>query len=214
MTEQILCKRCGQRRARRACPALEADICTICCGTEREVSISCPLDCEYLKEAHRREKALPVEETEAVEPGMELTEEFLQRHKELLLLTAYSLVQAAMRTPGAVDTDALEALEALIKTHRTSQSGLIYETRAENSVAAAVQRAFSESLAGFKKMMGERDAQGEPRDRDVLGILIFLRRFGLQNINGRPRGRMFIDLLRHMTPAELRIDESAPSIIL
>ena len=214
MTEQILCKRCGQRRARRACPALEADICTICCGTEREVSISCPLDCEYLKEAHRREKALPVEETEAVEPGMELTEEFLQRHKELLLLTAYSLVQAAMRTPGAVDTDALEALEALIKTHRTSQSGLIYETRAENSVAAAVQRAFSESLAGFKKMMGERDAQGEPRDRDVLGILIFLRRFGLQNMNGRPRGRMFIDLLRHMTPAELRIDERAPSIIL
>jgi hypothetical protein len=145
---------------------------------------------------------------------MELTEEFLQRHKELLLLTAYSLVQAAMRTPGAVDTDALAALDALIKTHRTSESGLIYETRAENSVAAAVQRAFSESLAGFKKMMAERDALAEPRARDVLGILVFLRRFGRRNMNGRPRGRMFIDLLRHMTPEELRIDERAPGIIL
>jgi len=145
---------------------------------------------------------------------VELTEEFMQRHQELLLLTAYSLVQAAMRTPGAVDADALAALDALIKTHRTSESGLIYETRAENLVAAAVQRAFSETLAGFTKMLGERDALAEPREKDILSMLVFLRGFGRQNMNGRPRGRMFIDLLRHMTPEELRIDERAPGIIL
>jgi hypothetical protein len=214
MSEPILCKRCGQRRARRACPALGADICTICCGTEREVSISCPFECEHLQEAHRREKPAPVETPEAPEPGVELSEEFMQRHKELLLLTAYSLVKAALCTPGAVDTDVLAALDALIKTHRTSESGLIYETRAENSVAAAVQRSFSQTLAGFTKMMGERDALAEPREKDILSMLVFLRGFSLQNINGRPRGRMFIDLLRHMTPEELRIDERAPSIIL
>jgi hypothetical protein len=47
----------------------------------------------------------------------------------------------------------------------------------------------------------------------MLGILVFIRRFGRQNLNGRPRGRMFLDLLRHMTP-EQGIDERAPSIIL
>ena len=140
MSETILCKRCGQRRARRACPALQADICTICCGTEREVSISCPLDCEYLKEAHVREKSLPVDPKDAVHKEIEVTEEFLRQHEELLLFVIYSLLQAALRTPGAVDTDVLEALEALIKTYKTAESGLIYESRPENSVAAAVQR--------------------------------------------------------------------------
>jgi len=157
---------------------------------------------------------MPVETKETAEPGMELTEEFLQQHKELLLLTAYSLVQAALRTPGAVDTDALEALEALIKTQRTGESGLIYETRAESPLAAAVQRAFSESLDGFKKILGEREGSAQPREKDLLGILVFLRGFGRQNLNGRQRGRMFIDLLRHMTPVDLRIDERVPSIIL
>lgn len=213
MSEPILCKRCGQRRARRACPALQADICAICCGTEREVSISCPLDCEYLREAHLREKALPVDPKNAHQ-DVDVSEEFIRQHEELLLFSIYSLLQAALRTPGAVDTDALEALDALIKTYRTAESGLIYESRAENAVAAAVQRAFSASLADYQKIRAERESSLAPlRDKEILGILVFLSRFGRQNLNGRPKGRLFLDMLSRMTPQQ-RIDERAPSIIL
>jgi hypothetical protein len=214
MPETILCKRCGQRRARRACPALQADICAICCGTEREVSLSCPLECEHLREAHLREKSLPVDPKNVAHPDIEVSEEFLRQHEELLLFSIYSLLEAALRTPGAVDTDALEALEALIKTHRTAESGLIYESRAENAVAAAVQRAFSDSLADYQKVRAEREGALAPlRDKEILGILVFLSRFGQQNLNGRPKGRLFLDVLRRMTPPQ-RIDERAPSIIL
>ena len=213
MPEPILCKRCGHRRARRACPALHADICTICCGTEREVSISCPLECEYLREAHQREKALPVDPKDVFDPDVDVSEDFIREHEEFLLFAIYSLVEAALRTPGAVDSDALEALDALIKTQRTAESGLIYESRPENLVAAAVQRAFSESLADYQKLRSEREGLSSLRGKEILGVLVFLRRFGQLNLNGRPRGRMFLDLLRHMTP-EQRIDERAPSIIL
>jgi hypothetical protein len=213
MPEPILCQRCGQRRARRACPALHADICTICCGTEREVSISCPLECEYLREAHLREKPLPVDPKDTVEPDVDVSEDFIRQHEELLLFAIYSLVQAALRTPGAVDTDALEALDALIKTQRTAESGLIYESHPDNLVAAAVQRAFSDSLTDYEKIRSDRQALAPLLGKEILGILVFLRRFGQQNLNGRPRGRMFLDLLRQMTP-EQRIDERAPSIIL
>jgi hypothetical protein len=212
MSEQILCKHCGQRRARRACPALPGDICAICCGTEREVSLSCPLDCEHLREAHRHEKSLPVDPKDLFEPEVEVDENFVRRHEELLLFCISSLLQAAVRTPGAVDRDALEALDALIKTHRIAESGLIYESRPDNLVAAAVQRAYSESLADYRKILAEREGHARVRDKDIFGILVFLRRVGQQNLNGRPRGRMFIDVLRHMTP-EQRIDERAPSII-
>jgi hypothetical protein len=214
MPETILCKRCGQRRARRACPALQADICAICCGTEREVSISCPLECEYLREAHLREKSLPVDPKNVAHQDIEVSEEFLNEHEELLLFSIYSLLQAALRTPGAVDSDALEALDALIKTRRTAEAGLIYESRPENAIAAAVQRAFSDSLADYDKIRIEREGLLAPmRDKDILGVLIFLSRFGQQNLNGRPKGRLFLDVLSRMTPQQ-RIDERAPSIIL
>jgi hypothetical protein len=213
MPEPILCQRCGQRRARRACPALHADICAICCGTEREVSIACPLECEYLHEAHKREKPLAVDPKDAAEPDVDVSEEFIREQEEFLLFAMYSLVQAALRTPGAVDTDALEALDALIKTQRTAESGLIYESHPANMVAAAVQRGFSDSLADYQKIRAESGTQASLRGKDILGVLVFLRRFGQQSLNGRPRGRMFLDLLRQMTP-EQRIDERAPSIIL
>ncbi|MBV8552657.1 MAG: hypothetical protein JOY54_15275 [Acidobacteriaceae bacterium] len=214
MSEPIICKICGKRRARRSCPAVNGDICTICCGTEREVSLSCPLECEYLQEAHRREKPAPVPENELLSnPDIVVTEEFIRSHEEFLLFSIYSLVQAALRTPGAIDADALAALEALIQTHRTLESGLVYETRPENTVAAAVQRAFAASLDDYQKLRAEREALSPARNSDILAILVFLHRMGQQNRNGRPRGRMFLDLLLHMVP-ETGVDERAPSIIL
>src|SRR5438552_11464402 len=131
MPEIILCKICGKRRARRACPAVHGDICALCCGTEREVTLTCPLECEYLREAHRREKPTPVPDSQLANPDIVLNEEFLQMHEEFLAVCSYSLVQAALRTSGAVDSDVMEALEALMQTHRTLESGLYYETIAQ-----------------------------------------------------------------------------------
>ncbi len=213
MAETILCKLCGQRRAKRACPAVHGYICSVCCGTEREVSLTCPLDCEYLREAHRREKPVPLEAKDVADPDIEVSETFIRSHEELLLFCVYSLVQAALRTPGAVDTDVLAALEALVKTHRTSEAGLIYETRPENTLAAAVQRAFSNSLADYKKVKDEEEIERPARNAELLTMLVFLRRIGQQNSNGRSRGRVFIDMLSQMTP-DTRVDERAPSIIL
>src|SRR3954454_9163915 len=213
MAQPILCKICGKRRARRSCPAVNGEICSICCGTEREVSLSCPLHCEYLQEAHRREKPLAVDESVPLYPEISVSESFVREHEELLLFSVYSLVQASLRTSGAIDTDILAALKALIQTHRTLDSGLLYETRAENTIAKAIQRSFTESLAEYQKVREERESLSPIRNSEVIAILVFLYRIGVQNQNGRPRGRMFLDLLRQMTP-ETGVEERAPSIIL
>src|SRR5579885_1132031 len=213
MPEPILCKICGKRRARRPCPAVQGDICTVCCGAEREVSLSCPLDCEYLQEAHRREKPVPLSANEISNPDIRVTEEFVAAREELLLFCIYSLVQAAIATSGTIDTDVMQALEALIQTHRTRETGLVYETRPESAVAAAVQRAFNSSLDEYEKVQREREPLHPVRNADILAILVFLHRIGQQNQNGRPRGRMFLDLLRQMTP-DTRVPERQPSIIL
>lgn len=213
MPNQILCKICGKRRARRACPAVQGDICTICCGTEREVSLSCPLDCEYLQEAHQHEKPLPITEDQISYPDVQVTEEFIHEHDQLLLFCVHSLVQAALKSSGAIDADVMAALEALIQTRRTLESGLVYETRAENAVAISVQHLFSSSLADYQKLK-QREGLGILRSSDVLSVLVFLHRLGQQNQNGRPRGRMYLDLLRQMIPDDVGVEERAPSIIL
>ncbi|HSU55465.1 MAG TPA: hypothetical protein VLT36_15525, partial [Candidatus Dormibacteraeota bacterium] len=105
MPELVLCKICQKRRARRFCPAVSGDICTICCGTEREVSLTCPLNCEYLEEAHKREKPIDVPHGQLSNSDIRVTEEFLREHEELLLFSIYSLLEAALRTPGANDSD-------------------------------------------------------------------------------------------------------------
>jgi hypothetical protein len=167
-----------------------------------------------LKEAHLREKSLPVGPKDAAHKDIEVTEEFIREQEELLLFSIYSLLNSSLRTEGAVDTDALEALEALIKTYLTAESGLIYESRPDNTVAAAIQKKFAESLADYQKIRAEREDDRPPlRDKEILGILVFLARFGQQNLNGRPKGRLFLDVLSRMTPPE-RIDEREPSIIL
>ena len=44
----MVCPICNKRKAKRPCPARAESICSICCGTEREVTIDCPSDCMYL----------------------------------------------------------------------------------------------------------------------------------------------------------------------
>jgi hypothetical protein len=213
MPESILCKICGKRRARRFCPAVEGDICPLCCGTEREVTLSCPLECEYLKEAHRREKPVLISRNQLANPDIDVNEEFIRSHEEFLLFCIYSLLHAALRVPGAVDSDVVDALEALIQTHRTLESGLVYETRAHNTIAAEIQHSFTASLADYQKLRHERERLSPIRNVETLAILVFLHRLAQQNQNGRPRGRMYLDLLRQMTPDQ-SAKAIAPSIIL
>jgi hypothetical protein len=209
--EPILCKICQKRRARRYCPAVQGDICPLCCGTHREIAFTCPLECEFLQEAHRHEKPAPP--AELAYPEVAVSEEFLASQEELFMVCAHALVEGALRVSGAIDTDLMSALDALIQTHRTLDSGLLYETRAENALAASIQRSVADALDDYQKLRTERDPLTPVRNNEVLGVLVFLHRLGGQNRNGRPRGRMYLDLLRHAVPPA-RAEEPAPGIII
>jgi hypothetical protein len=177
------------------------------------VTLACPLECEYLREAHRREKPIPLPAKEIANSDIAVNEEFIRSHEEFLLFCIFSLVEAALRTRGSVDADVIDALEALIQTHRTLESGLYYQTRAQNTIAAGIQRSFEASLADYQKLRTEREHLSPVRNIEILAILVFLHRLAQRNQNGRPRGRMYLDLLRQMTP-EPGIEAQAPSIIL
>jgi hypothetical protein len=200
MDEKKLCHLCQRRAPRRYCPALERDICSVCCGTEREQSIGCPLDCEYLRDARYHERLPELDPKTLPNTEIELTDRFIDEHKELAIVLGRLLFVAAMETNGVVDADMREALASLVMTYKTASSGLIYEARPDNALAAAVAARFREELDKFRDDVAKRFPERAIRDKDLLRVLVFWQRLEYQRSNGRRKGRAFIESLYTLLP--------------
>jgi hypothetical protein len=109
------------------------------------------------------------------------------------------LLEATLSAAGAVDSDVREALQSLIRTYRTLQSGLYYETRPANRIAAGIHQRMQEAVETLRKELAEKNAT-PVRDAEILGTLVFLERVEINQNNGRPRGRAFLDYLRAYFP--------------
>jgi hypothetical protein len=207
------CAICQTRRPRRFCPGVGGDICSLCCGTEREVTVDCPFDCEYLREARRHEK---VSSDPSLAPNQDipLTEKFLQEHRDLLNFVGRAIVNAGLGTAGAVDFDVREALDSLIRTYRTLQSGVYYESLPPNPLAAAIHQGVQAALAEYRRGEVQRTGMTRTRDSDILGILAFLQRVELDHNNGRRRGRAFLDALSSYSREPEPAGPSESSLIL
>jgi hypothetical protein len=202
----VSCRICESRKPRRYCPGVVGDICAPCCGTERENTVSCPLDCEYLLESRRHERFDAVDPDSMPNRDIRVSEEFLGEHEQLLGFLSRVLLAAALQAHDATDRDVRDALEALIKTYRTRQSGLIYETRPDNPYAGMIVQHVNASLEQFQEELRRESGMRTLRDTDVLGVLVFVQRIAVHWDNKRPRGRSFLSLLfeRHgeqLTPA-------------
>jgi hypothetical protein len=207
----MACAICHIRKPRRFCPGVRGDICTICCGTEREVTVDCPWDCAYLQEARKHERSAPVNPDGFPNQEIRVSEEFLQDHEALLVAMA-----RAFDTAGAVDLDVREALDALIRTYRTLERGVYYETRPDNALASRISRSMQSAIEEYRGHETERLQTRHTRDADVLTTLVFLQRLELDRNNGRPRGKAFLDFLRSFFGVEddATAVTSASSLIL
>ncbi len=191
----MACPLCGVRRPRRFCPGTSRDICAPCCGAGRETTISCPLDCEYLKEARKHDRPPATAAPPSEHPDIKITEEFLDRNGGLVAALGRAVPAASFRIQGAVDRDAREALDALIRTWRTLESGIYYETQPDNPLAAGICDAAQEAITSFREEEKRQVGVSRTRDADVLGVLTHLHDLAVAFDNGRPRGRAFLHLL-------------------
>jgi hypothetical protein len=197
---RVVCPQCEKRQARRFCPGIREDICAPCCGVERENSIECPFGCEYLREAREREKPNEIDPASIPNPDVRITDEFVAEHQRLIGATARLLYQAAAEVPGAIDFDIREALDAMVRTLSTLDSGLIYETRPPNPLAAGIQVRFQEGIRQLREDVARQTGVHSIRDKDVLGVVVFWQRMELSWNNNRRRGRAFLDSLAPMSP--------------
>lgn len=195
------CVICGIRKPKRRCPGVHGDICTVCCGTEREQTVLCPLGCEYLHEAHLHERIPEVNLSKVPNGEFSLSEKFLKKYEETLSILGAAVFEAAMKSQAATDYDAREALEALIVSCKAAETGLIYESKPVNPYAAAIFDLIHKRIQGL----------GDLRDQAILSVLIFLQRLEYRTNNGRRRSRAFLGHLRKIYSLRLELEALANS---
>jgi len=212
----VVCPLCGTRRARRGCPALDKQICAVCCGTKRLVQIRCPTDCAWLATAREHPPATLVRQRQRdVEILSRILRDLNERQSQLLFLVATFLTRyhpAELHAP--IDDDVAEALGSLAATFETASRGLIYDHRPASVLAERLATALRPVLEEAGRGAGsafERDAavvlrRLEEAIRDV-------RTFDQTN------RQAFLDLLRRVmapSPDAPAVEETpdAPRLIV
>lgn len=197
----MTCVICEKRRPRRYCPGVRGEICALCCGAEREMTIRCPSGCQYLMEARKHEQTAGLSAETVPHRDISISEEFLNEHASLIMALSGALKSEAERA-NAVDSDAREALEGLIQTYRTLQSGILYESVPPNPLAATVYQAVRGAAANYQEEERRASGMTQTRDGDVLRSLVFLDVLAAERNNSRRYGRSFLDALIHFQPPE------------
>src|SRR3984885_14822740 len=100
---ELSCMICEVRKEKRFCPAVHGRICPQCCGEQREVTLDCPSDCQYLQQSREHEKPRSAEEFDqgALFLQVEISDQFTYEREHLLMGLSYALVKAAPAYPHA-----------------------------------------------------------------------------------------------------------------
>ena len=158
-----LCLLCGARKARRACPALQQEICAVCCGTKRLTEIRCPQTCGYLQSA-RSHPAAAVRRRDERElrffaTVLQGTTE--QQRAIFAFLQTVIARHAANAIPKLVDRDVVDAAGALAASFETATRGIIYDQQPTSlpgqRLAAEIRQQIEQTL----------HASERPLDRDL-----------------------------------------------
>ncbi len=192
------CAICEVRKEKRFCPAVHGRICPQCCGEQREVTLDCPSDCPYLRQAREHEKPRSAAE---VDPAglflqVEISDQFMYEKEHLLMGLTYALAKAARADRSLHDQDLIAALSVLATSYeRRVNSGLHYEqpltSETQRRVAAEIETMVKEYREAEQKHTGRTSL----RDSDVLKALVFLLRLAHGRTSGRPKSRAFVEFL-------------------
>lgn len=199
----MACAICNKRKAKRFCPAKAEAICSVCCGTEREVTIDCPSDCPYLvasrqHDSERRE----IDRSKLPFPDFKIPASFPRSNGPLLMALNYAICAYARQRPQVVDADVIGAFQALAETYRTLTSGIYYEKPPDYLLQRELYEALKGTLEDFRKRETEQVGVSSTRDSEIRDALMFFSQLGATRTNGRPKGRAFLDLLRSQLPPE------------
>ena len=148
----MTCPLCRTRKAKRTCPAVGQQICTVCCATKRLVEIACPPTCIYLTTGQRH-PAATVKRQQERDLAVLLTALGRLSEPQLQIFFVIHAFISRFAPDGLslVDSDVAEAAGALATSFETASRGVLYEGQAASPAGEALRRqlkAYLTTLAG------------------------------------------------------------------
>jgi len=194
----MVCPLCGERKAKRACPALNKLICAVCCGTKRLVEINCPSDCVYLTTAKAHPPAVVQRQLEHDRALLLPLLGGMSERQARVFLMLSALIARHQGEPFQTlkDEDITLAAEALASTLETSMRGIVYEHRAATLPGDRL-------LTDLKALVAEIAKEGGTGlERDAAIALRRLEAGARAVAKSHPSGTAFQELLvRLLLPA-------------
>lgn len=199
----MTCPICNKRKAKRLCPARAESICSICCGTEREVTIDCPSDCAHLVASRQYDMSrLEIDWAKVPFAESKFSRAFAETHGPLLFYLDRAICKFAAEHRATVDTDVRAALQTLAESYRTQASGIIYEKPLDYPLQRALNEGLKAAITEFREKEAQRMGITTVRDSEIRDAFIFLTQLCAVHENGRPKGRAYLDLIRQQFPKE------------
>jgi hypothetical protein len=149
----MACPVCGQRKAKRACPALGQTICAVCCATKRLVEINCPADCAHLVAAREHPAAVVKRQQERDVALLLPSIQHLTERQHQLFFLFHTIVTRHQPEGFArlIDEDVAEAAASVAATLETASRGVIYEHAARSLVAQRLGKEMQAALADLRQ---------------------------------------------------------------
>ncbi len=208
------CILCGQRKGKRDCPAKETLICAQCCGEKRILEIDCPESCPHLQAGRERES-----EQESIRHFR--TSDPIELEKRLRVLDDFAGVLAELQSiiagereasKNLTDAEVAEALDCLLKTLRTEDRGVIYETTSNSLRVENLRKQMSALIQSLR--YPEDPQQRRILLRDAIDCLEVLRGVVASHLKAGPASLSFVDFLIRNYPRRRRVGPAQPSIII
>jgi hypothetical protein len=211
----MICPICEKRKAKRFCPAKSQSICSVCCGTEREVTIDCPSDCPHLVASRPYDyERQDTDWSKVPFADVKIPLSFMEDHTPLLMALNYAICEFARANRALVDDDAVAVLKNLAESYRTLSSGLYYEKPPDYALQRGLYEALKQSIQNFHEAESKAPQLTSTRDSEIRDALIFLAQVGAMRANGRPKGRAYLDLLRAQLPPDAFPKQTSNIVLL
>jgi hypothetical protein len=208
------CSLCDQRKGRRSCPAKQATICAQCCGEKRVLEIHCPESCEYLKIGRSHEaNQVGARHYRADNPLEQAKRSRVLANFEPVIVDLQTLIAIERKSSrDLADADVAEALDCLLKTLRTEDRGVIYETTSGNLRAEALRRQLGSLIESHR--YPKESGRHRIHLKDAIECLEVLQAVVASHMEAGPALLSFVDFLVRHLPQRAEAGPSQASIIV
>jgi hypothetical protein len=155
------CPLCQKRPTKRACPALNREICPTCCATKRIVEIACPQDCRHLESGLKHPAAVVKRQIDQ-DVTVLMTSMGRLSEQQLQLFFLLQSIILGFKPDGlgrVVDSDVAQAAGALAQSLETASRGLIYNEATPSVIAEGLRKELRLVVDEVAKSGGSRAEQ-------------------------------------------------------